>query len=99
MMLKLTPLNIIEANLVGVSLCFNQENAYYIPLQHVDHEEKTVKSQISLKNFLTIISPLMNDESIIIKVGHNIKYDNSILNKYGVDVKGFSRYYVNVLCA
>ena len=82
-------LNIIEANLVGVSLCFNQENAYYIPLQHVDHEEKTVKSQISLKNFLTIISPLMNDESII-KVGHNIKYDNSILNKYGVDVKGFT---------
>ena len=81
-------LNIIEANLVGVSLCFNQENAYYIPLQHVDQEEKTVKSQISLKNFLTIISPLMNDESII-KIGHNIKYDNSILNKYGVDVKGF----------
>ena len=30
----------------------------------------------------------MNDESII-KIGHNIKYDNSILNKYGVDVKGF----------
>ena len=44
-------LNIIEANLVGVSLCFNQENAYYIPLQHVDQEEKTVKSQISLKTF------------------------------------------------
>ena len=58
-------LNIIEANLVGVSICFNQENAYYIPLQHVDQEEKSVKSQISLKNFLTIISPLMNDESII----------------------------------
>ena len=81
-------LNIIEANLVGVSLCFNQENAYYIPLQHVDQEEKAVKSQISIKNFLTIISPLMNDESII-KIGHNIKYDNSILNKYGIDVKGF----------
>ena len=81
-------LNIIEANLVGVSLCFNQENAYYIPLQHVDQEEKIVKSQISLKNFLTIISPLMNDESIV-KIGHNIKYDNSILKKYGVDVKGF----------
>ena len=45
-------LNIIEANLVGGSLCFNQENAYYIPLQHVDQEEKTVKSQIALKNFL-----------------------------------------------
>ena len=30
----------------------------------------------------------MKDESII-KIGHNIKYDNSILNKYGVEVRGF----------
>ncbi len=81
-------LNIIEANLVGVSFCFNQKIAYYIPVQHVDHDEKKIQSQISLKSFLSIIAPLMKDESII-KIGHNIKYDNSILNKYGVEVRGF----------
>ena len=57
-------------------------------MQHVDHDEKKIKSQISLKSFLSIIAPLMKDESII-KIGHNIKYDNSILNKYGVEVRGF----------
>ena len=69
-------LNIIEANLVGVSFCFNQKIAYYIPVQHVDHDEKKIQSQISLKSFLSIIAPIMKDESII-KIGHNIKYDNS----------------------
>ena len=81
-------LNIIKANLVGVSICFNQQNAYYIPIHHVDQDEKIRENQIPIKKFLTIISPLMKDESII-KIGHNIKYDNSILTKYGLEVRGF----------
>ena len=81
-------LNIIEANLIGVSICFNQKNAYYIPIQHVNQKEEIIKSQILLKKFISIITPIMNDESIN-KIGHNIKYDNSILNKYGVEVRGF----------
>ncbi len=81
-------LNIIEANLVGVSICFDEENSYYIPLQHKDALNVLIKEQILLKDFINIIRPLMHDESII-KVGHNIKYDISILKKYDLKVKSY----------
>ena len=44
-------LNIIEANLVGVSFCFNQKIAYYIPVQHVDHDEKKIQTSNISKKF------------------------------------------------
>ena len=79
-------LNIIEANLVGVSICFDYENSYYVPLQHKDELNVLIKEQISLNDFVNIMKPLMQDESII-KIGHNIKYDISILKRYDLEVK------------
>ena len=81
-------LNIIEANLVGVSFCFDIENAYYIPLLHKDNLNILIEEQISMKNFMSEIQPLMQDESII-KIGHNIKYDISILKKYNLEVNSY----------
>ena len=81
-------LNIIEANLVGVSICFNLENAYYIPLQHKDGLNILLQEQISMEDFVDEIRSLMQDESII-KIGHNIKYDISIFQKYDLEVKSY----------
>ena len=81
-------LNIIEANLVGVSICFNLENAYYIPLQHKDGLNILLQEQISMEDFVDEIRSLMQDESII-KIGHNIKYDISIFKKYDLEVKSY----------
>ena len=81
-------LNIIEANLVGVSICFDFENAYYIPLQHKDALNAMVQEQVPMKDFMNEMKSLMQDESII-KIGHNIKYDISILKKYDLEVNSY----------
>ncbi len=81
-------LNIIDANLVGVSICFDFNNAYYIPLQHKNALNTIIEEQIPIMDFISEIKALMNDESII-KIGHNIKYDISILEKYDLQVKSY----------
>ena len=77
-------LNIIEANLIGISICNNTSISYYIPLQHVDEAGIIIKDQIDLKMFIKKIKTIMEDESIV-KIGHNIKYDIAVLRKYGIE--------------
>ena len=67
-------LNPHEANLVGISLCYDEGVACYIPLQHSEQkilEKKTVLDK--LKN-------LLEDKSIK-KIGQNIKFDYIIFLK------------------
>ncbi len=81
-------LNILEANLIGISICYGLETSYYIPFQHIDELNQIITNQIKIDEFLKIFKPIMEDSSII-KIGHNIKYDNAILKKYGIDVIGY----------
>ena len=67
-----TSLNIMEAELVGVSVCFKAGEAYYIPAKLV----------IPNKEFIKIL------ESDIKKIGHNIKYDQHILQNAGIQLGG-----------
>ncbi|MBD1140337.1 DNA polymerase I [Pelagibacterales bacterium SAG-MED38] len=80
-------LNILEANLIGISICYGLETSYYIPFNHINELNQRIKKQIKIEEFLKIFKPIMEDSSII-KIGHNIKYDNAILMKYGVGVIG-----------
>ena len=81
-------LNIIEANLVGISICYDFENAYYVPLLHKDHLNSFIKEQISTKDLINELKPVIEDESIT-KIGHNIKYDMAILRKYDIKVLSY----------
>ncbi len=81
-------LNIIEANLIGISICNNINTSYYIPLQHLDENNKKIKNQLDFKIFITKIKPVMEDESIV-KIGHNIKYDIAILKKYKIETVSY----------
>ena len=76
-------LNIRQANLVGISLCIKEGNAYYLPLNHSNKEDKQIKSQLSTDLVIKKIKPILEDKSIK-KIGHNIKYDFRILKKYGI---------------
>ena len=77
-------LNIEEANLVGVSIAVNENSAYYIPINHKNLEDnKRVKEQIKESEIIKLLQPICNDPSIL-KIGHNIKYDLRILEKYGL---------------
>jgi len=76
-------LNIRQADLVGISLCVKEGNAYYIPLNHSNKEDKQIKSQLDIDAVIKKIKPFLEDKSIKI-IGQNIKYDFGILKKYGI---------------
>ena len=61
-------LNPHEANLVGISLCYDEGVACYIPLQH------PVQKILEKKTVLDKLKNLLEDKSIK-KIGQNIKFD------------------------
>ena len=72
-------LNPQEAKLVGISICFEANNAYYIP---VGHNEKTdLKKDLVLKKLKLIL-----EDPSIKKVGQNIKYDFIIFKNHVIEL-------------
>lgn len=71
-------LNINEAELVGLSFSVKPDEAFYLPIEA--NFEKAVKT---LKNFKDIF-----ENKDFLKIGHNLKFDIRVLNKYHIDVKG-----------
>lgn len=78
-----TALNPFAAKLVGISLCFKEKEAYYIPLGH------NMGKQLDKNDVLKALKPIFEDPKIA-KLGHNIKYDMEVLSNYGIQVKGIA---------
>ena len=77
-------LDIEKAKLVGISIAFNENKAFYIPINHKNIDtNKIVKKQISEKEVIKLIKIICLDSSIL-KIGQNLKYDIRILKKYGI---------------
>ena len=74
-----TSINPLQAELVGISLCSDVSEAFYLPLKHKNSEN------LDLKETLKEIKTILEDPSKII-VGQNIKYDMLILDKYGIQI-------------
>ncbi len=83
-------LNIERASLVGISLCYEDNLSYYIPINHnnIDGSNK-IENQLDEKYVINQINKICTNESIL-KIGQNIKYDIRILNKYGVSFKSIA---------
>ena len=79
-----TSLDYLEAELVGVSFCFESGHAAYLPLMH---SYPDVPSQIPIEVALGKLKPILEDEKIG-KLGHNLKYDRHILLNHGISLKG-----------
>src|SRR5210317_615533 len=77
-----------KAELVGVSLAVNENQAYYIPVGHKNKDDKEINKQIKIEDLIKILQPYLEDETIK-KVGQNIKYDLKIFKKYGIHLKSF----------
>ncbi|MDG2343679.1 MAG: DNA polymerase I [Flavobacteriales bacterium] len=72
-----TSLDVDEAELLGISFCFEKNKAFYATFPH---SKKDIKPYISLyKNFFS---------SSCLKIAHNIKYDQAILKNYNLDIIG-----------
>ena len=81
-------LNSQKADLVGISLAINENEAYYVPVGHKNKQDPNLKKQIKIKELVKVIKPYLEDETVK-KVGQNIKYDLKIFSKYGIELKSF----------
>jgi len=86
-----TGLNDMIVDLVGICLSVEVGEACYIPLGHTNGEDdlfggaSLCEGQIKLKEALTILRPVLEDSSIL-KIGQNIKYDTKIFARYDVSL-------------
>ncbi|WP_151705654.1 DNA polymerase I [Nitrincola alkalilacustris] len=81
-----TSLNYMEAEIVGVSFAVEAGVAAYVP---VAHDYIGAPAQLDRDRVLAALKPLLEDESIGI-IGQNLKYDMSVLARYGVGIKGIT---------
>ncbi len=79
-------LDAIGAGLVGVSLATGPNRACYIPLAHGGTDLfSDAPKQIPLATAIAMLKPLLEDTSVL-KVGHNIKYDLNVLERQGIAI-------------
>lgn len=82
-----------EAGLVGISLALSPGEACYIPLAHIDPDAGATDDmfgmdpprQINKAKALAALKALLEDDSVL-KIGHNFKYDVSVLARNGIRV-------------
>ncbi len=82
-------LDATQAKLIGFSLAVSPGLACYVPLAHGGSDLLSEKpDQIAMSAALDRLRPLMADPSVL-KVGHNLKYDMTILARHGIIVAPF----------
>jgi DNA polymerase-1 len=69
----------INGKIVGISICFEDNKAYYIPIRHY------IGKQLNAKEILTAIKPILEDDSKHF-IGHNIKFDYMIFQNEGIEI-------------
>lgn len=79
-----TSLNVLQAELVGLSFAFKCKKPVYIPL---GHSYPGSPKQLNRDWVLQQLKPLFEDPKHL-KIGHNLKYDMSILANYGIQLQG-----------
>ena len=79
-----TSLTASQAELVGVSFCCTVGRAAYVPLAH---EDAGAAKQLDRDWVLSQLKPLLENPNSI-KVAHNLKYDQTVLLRYGIVVAG-----------
>ena len=80
-----TSLDYRIAQIVGFSVAFDAQNAYYVPLAH-DYEG--APEQLNREVILAQIKPILEDESVK-KIGHHLKYDAHVLENHGIHLAGW----------
>lgn len=81
-----TDLDVMNAELVGVSLCMQPGSAAYIPLAH---RYPGAPDQLNRDRVLAKLKPVLEDPRPRL-IGQNIKYDMSVLARYGIAINGIA---------
>lgn len=75
--LETSSLCVHTCDLLGIAICLKPNEASYIAFKNDNEIHKA----------LTILKPYFENESIE-KIGQNLKFDNQILKRFGINVKG-----------
>ncbi|MDA7843289.1 DNA polymerase I, partial [Methylophilaceae bacterium] len=81
-----TSLNVMNAKLVGISMSLKKGEAVYIPVNHMGATED---EQINEDDLVHLLKPVLED-SAIVKIGQNIKYDAHIFLNLGIKMHGIN---------
>lgn len=80
-----TNLDYRVAELVGFSVAFDANAAYYIP---VAHDYEGAPEQLNREQILAQIKPILENEQVR-KIGHHLKYDAHIFANHGITIQGW----------
>ncbi|MCL2761385.1 MAG: DNA polymerase I [Desulfuromonadales bacterium] len=97
--LETTSLNVLEAEIVGISVAFREHEAFYIPVGHIsvsDKEEtglfaenvtgkKLLDGQLLLSEVLEELKPVLEEPGRRI-IGQNLKYDYQVFRRYDITI-------------
>ncbi|MFU8928027.1 DNA polymerase I [Acinetobacter puyangensis] len=81
-----TSLDYRIAEMVGFSVAFDQQDAYYVPFTH-DYEG--APEQLNRETILAQIKPILENPAIG-KIGHHLKYDAHIFTNHGIQLQGWT---------
>lgn len=92
--LETTSLDIISAEIVGISISFKEHQAFYIPLRHNYigapltgqgslEQSRQGPEQLPVNLVISKLKPIL-EGSAHIKIGQNIKFDMQVLNQSGI---------------
>jgi DNA polymerase-1 len=79
-----TSLDYMQAEIVGLSFSVEPGRAAYLP---VGHRYPGAPEQLVREEVLAALKPLLEDPKQA-KVGQNLKYDMSVLARYGIEMQG-----------
>ncbi|WP_312104374.1 DNA polymerase I [Acinetobacter venetianus] len=73
------------AELVGFSIAFDTNDAYYVP---VAHDYEGAPEQLNREQVLAQIKPILENDNVR-KIGHHLKYDAHIFANHGIHIQGW----------
>ncbi|MEJ1354475.1 MAG: DNA polymerase I [Candidatus Sedimenticola sp. (ex Thyasira tokunagai)] len=79
-----TSLDYMQAEIVGLSFAVEAGEAAYLPVAHI---YPGAPQQLEREAALGLMKPLLEDPKRL-KVGQNLKYDMSVLARYGIELQG-----------
>ncbi len=89
--IETTGSGIMQDLIVGVSLCYGQDNNYYIPIHHNDF----ILQQVQQDDFVEIFKPVFENENIKF-IGCDLKFIKHILKTLNIELKNI---YFDVMIA
>ena len=75
----------MQAELLGISLCFEENHAIYVAIGH--SASLYAQSLLRLDDVVKAVKPILENPKIR-KTGQNIKYDSIVLERHGIQLEG-----------